>query len=63
MSRLAIPVSGNPLYATGDVMLSVWVRLHLRDGAGNFSAYDFRVDSGTDITTFPVSQYAQEEAP
>src|ERR1700722_5441423 len=54
MSRLAIPVSGQTIYATGDVMLSVWVRLHLRDGAGNFFARNFRVDSGTDITTFPA---------
>jgi hypothetical protein len=56
MSRLAIPVTGLPLYATGDVMLSAWLRLHLRDGAGNFAARDFRVDSGTDITTFPAYQ-------
>ncbi len=41
MSRLAIPVRGHPLYATGDVMLSVWVRLHLRDGAGNFFAAQY----------------------
>jgi len=56
MSRLAIPVTGQPLYATGDVMLSVWVRLHLRDGAGNFTDRDFRVDNGTDITTFPAHE-------
>jgi hypothetical protein len=59
MSRLAIPVSGQTLYATGDVMLAVWARLHLRDGAGNFFARDFRVDSGTDITTFPAYEAKQ----
>ncbi len=59
MSRLAIPVNGRTLHATGDVMLSVWVRLNLRDGAGNFAARDFRVDSGTDITTFPAYEAKQ----
>jgi hypothetical protein len=56
MSRLAIPVSGRTLHATGDVMLSLWVPLDLRDGAGYFAAYDFRVDTGTEITTFPAHE-------
>jgi hypothetical protein len=56
MSRLAIPVTGRRLYTTGDVMLSVRVRLHLRDGAGNFASRNFRVDNGTDITTFPAHE-------
>ncbi len=56
MSSLAIPVSGRALYATGDVMLSLWVALDLRDGTGNFVAYDFQVDTGTEITTFPAHE-------
>src|SRR4051794_30536104 len=56
MSRLAIPVSGRPLHATGDVMLSAWVSVDLRDGFGNFTAYDFRVDTGSEITTFPAHE-------
>ena len=58
MSRLAVPVPGVTLYATGDVMLSVWVSLEsqrLRE----FRGHDFRVDSGTDITTFPAYEARQ----
>ncbi len=59
MSRLAIPVKGQPLYATGDVMLRAEVDLLLRDGAGGWSRERFRVDSGTDITTFPAYEAKQ----
>jgi len=54
MSRLAIPVSHQILYATGDIKLWVEVVLLLRDGAGKFVNRLFKVDSGTDITTFPA---------
>jgi hypothetical protein len=52
MSRLAIPVDGQRLWATGDVKLSVEVVLALRDGTGNFVTKRFKVDTGTEITTF-----------
>jgi len=55
MSRLAIPVDGRTLYATGDVMLRVRIGLLVRNGSGGWSRRLFRVDSGTDITTFPAS--------
>ncbi len=54
MSRLALPVRGQNLYATGDVMLRVWIDLLVRDGAGGWSQERFRVDTGSDITTFPA---------
>ena len=41
------------LYATGDVRLWVEVTLAVRDGAGNLVNRVFKVDSGTEITTFP----------
>lgn len=56
MARLAIPVQGLTLYATGDVMLSIWMELLLRDDAGGWSKHKFRVDSGTDISTFPAHE-------
>jgi len=59
MSRLAIPVSSQTLYATGDVKLWVNVVLALRDGAGNFVNTRFFVDSGTEITTFPACEAKQ----
>jgi hypothetical protein len=54
MSRLAVPVSHQRLYATGDVLLWVEVILSLRDGAGNFIDHPFHVDSGSQIATFPA---------
>jgi hypothetical protein len=54
MSRLAIPVIGQTLYATGDVALRADVTLALKDNAGNFVLWGFRIDSATDVTTFPA---------
>jgi hypothetical protein len=54
MSRLAVPVSHQTLFATGDVLLWVEVVLSLRDGVGNFIDQAFQIDSGTQITTFPA---------
>jgi hypothetical protein len=54
MSRLAIPVIGQRLYATGDVRLRADVTLALRDDAGHFVPWRFRIDSATDVTTFPA---------
>jgi hypothetical protein len=54
MSRLAIPISAKKLWATGDVKLWVEVLLWLRGAAGNYVDRIFRVDSGTEITTFPA---------
>lgn len=53
MPRLAIPISGQMLYATGDLKLWADVTLSLRDGAGNFVDTDFRIDTGAEISTFP----------
>jgi len=54
MSRLVIPVRGQVLYATGDVTLRAFVTLPLKDNVGNFVKRDFRIDSATDVTTFPA---------
>jgi len=54
MSRLAIPVIGQTLYSTGDVTLRADVTLALKDSAGNFVKQDFRIDSASDVTTFPA---------
>jgi hypothetical protein len=59
MSRLAVPVSHQMLFATGDVLLWVEVVLSLRDGAGNFVDCPFYIDSGTQITTFPAHDARQ----
>jgi hypothetical protein len=42
------------LWATGDVRLWVELNLLLKDNAGDWHPESFRVDSATDITTFPA---------
>jgi hypothetical protein len=54
MSRLAIPVTRQVLYTTGDVLLRAIVSLSLKDSGGGFSQQQFRIDSATDVTTFPA---------
>ncbi len=56
MSRLAIPVSDKKLWATGDVKLWAEVTLWLRGGAGTFVDHLFRVDTGTEVSTFPAHE-------
>jgi hypothetical protein len=54
MSKVAIPVSHQNLWATGDVALWVEVTLAIRDGSGHFVNRCSIVDSGAQITTFPA---------
>jgi hypothetical protein len=54
MSRLEIAIAGQTLWATGDVKLRVSLDLELRDASGNWHRRTFRVDSGSEITTFPA---------
>jgi hypothetical protein len=56
MSRLIVPVSHKTPWNTGDEMLWLELKVWLRTGAGNYVDYDFNVDSGTTITTFPAYQ-------
>lgn len=59
MSRLAIPITGKTLWATGDVRLWADIPLLVRDGSGQYQKVVFRVDSGTDLTTYPAYQAKQ----
>ncbi len=63
MSRLAIAVTGITLWATGDVLLRLELELQLKDAAGNWSRERFRVDSATDVTTFPAFRAKQLNLP
>jgi hypothetical protein len=54
MSRIAVAISGQVLWSTGDVRLSAKLRLLLKDRAGNFTPEILVVDSGSEITTFPA---------
>lgn len=54
MTRLVIPVSHRTLRATGDEKLWIEVELLVRDGSGNWQSQPFRVDNGTEVTTFPA---------
>ncbi len=59
MSRLAIPITGRRLWATGDVRLWADIPLRVRDGSGQYRKEMFRVDTGTEITTFPAYEAKQ----
>src|ERR1700688_3861989 len=54
MSRLAIPVTRRTLYTSGDVLLRAYIILALKGNPGNFDNRRFRIDSATDVTTFPA---------
>jgi hypothetical protein len=54
MSRLEVPVVGQILFSTGDVKLRIEIDLLLRNAAGGWHQDTFRVDSATEITTFPA---------
>lgn len=56
MARLAIPVSGQLLYATGDLRLRVDIDLLVRSGSGGWMRHRFLVDTGTEIATFPAHE-------
>jgi hypothetical protein len=59
MSRLLVPLDHQILWSTGDVILRAELDLYLKDGSGNWHREVFRVDSASDITTYP----AQPNAP
>src|SRR5437879_2564699 len=54
MSRLAIPIRGKILWSTGDLRLWIDLPLLLKDRTGNWIPDTVRVDSATDVTTFPA---------
>ena len=54
MSRLEIPIIGKALWHTGDLRLWVDADLLLKDRSGAWQPETFRVDTGTEITTFPA---------
>jgi hypothetical protein len=63
MSPLAVPVTGKILWSTGDVRLRADLELLLKDNAGGWKQETFRVDTGTDLTTFPAYLARQLDLP
>jgi hypothetical protein len=55
MIRLEIPITAKALWYTGDIRLWADIDLLLKDGAGRWRKETFRVDTGTEITTFPAN--------
>jgi hypothetical protein len=54
VSRLIVPVKAHTLWATGDVLLRVDLGLRLKTAQGGWHEKPFRVDTATDISTFPA---------
>jgi hypothetical protein len=63
MSRLQVPLVGKLLWATGDVLLRGELDLLLRDNNGILKPALFRVDSATDMTTFPAADAKNLDLP
>jgi len=55
MSRLAVPLVGRFLWATGDFLLHARLELLLHNRSGAWKQAPFRVDSGTEMTSMPAS--------
>src|SRR5262245_11516399 len=54
MSRLMVPYTHRTLWATGDVLLSAYLRLQIKTRLGNWVTRAFRADSGSEISTMPA---------
>jgi hypothetical protein len=63
MSRLTVPLRGKPLWSTGDLRLWADLDLLLKDNAGSWVPASFRVDTATDLTTFPAFRAKQRNLP
>src|SRR5438309_541325 len=63
MSRLAIPIFGRTLQATGDLLLQARLDLVLKDNSGVWWQETFVVDSGTEMTTFHAARARQLNLP
>lgn len=63
MSRLAVALSGKMLWSTGDLRLWAEMDVLLKDSAGNWLPESFRVDTATDVTTFPAFRAKQLTLP
>jgi hypothetical protein len=63
MSRLALPIRGQILWSTGDIRLWVDLILLRKNNTGNWIPTRFRVDTATDITTFPAFRAKQAGFP
>src|SRR5205823_1516037 len=63
MSRLVIPVSSLILWSTGDLRLWIELPVLVKTSAGGWVPEDLRVDTATDVTTFPAFQAMQLNLP
>jgi hypothetical protein len=54
MSRLEIPLHHHVLWSTGDLVLRAYLDLLVKDSLGNWHRQTFRVDSASDMSTFPA---------
>jgi hypothetical protein len=63
MSRLEVPLLHRTLWATGDVLLRAELALLLKDQAGNWVPQTFRVDPGSEMTTFPAARARRFDLP
>jgi len=63
VSRFQKPLDHNILWATGDLILRAFLDVELKDDKGNWHKRTHRVDSATDMTTFPAHKARQMNLP
>jgi hypothetical protein len=63
VSRVQKPLDHDILWASGDLILRAFLDLELKDDQGNCHKRTFRVDSATDMTTFPAHKARQMNLP
>jgi hypothetical protein len=63
MSRLVVPVSKRILWSTGDILRWVELTLLLKNNAGAWQRHRFRLDSASEMTTFPAYRAKQRDLP
>jgi hypothetical protein len=63
MSRLEVPIADQKLWNTGDVRLWADLQVLLKDSAGKLVPEELRVDTATDVTTFPAYDAKQQGLP
>lgn len=63
MSRLEIPITGQKLWATGDIKFRADISLLLKDLSGIWWPCFFQLDSGSEITTFSAYEAKRRGLP
>ncbi len=63
MSRLEVPLAYRTLRTTGDLVVHAELVLEIKTDQGVWEAFDFRIDSGTEMTTMLAGEAKSHNLP